>query len=53
MQRIIMALRRFDTVFQGQYFPSLSIKKLRRHTDRQGFEKIATTIVLDTDEHLL
>ena len=26
MQRIVMALRWLDTVFQGQYLPNLSIK---------------------------
>ena len=37
------AVRWLDTVFQGQYLPSLSIK----------FGKIATTVVLDKDKNLL
>ena len=43
-------LRWLDTVLQGQYLPSLSIK-LRRH--KQSFGKIATAVVLDEDENLL
>ena len=44
-------LRWLVTVFRGQYLPSLSINFLRRH--KQRFGEIATTVVLDKDEHLL
>ena len=39
-----------DTVFQGQYLPSLSINYGRGH--KQTFGKIATTVVLDKGENL-
>ena len=52
MQRIIMALRWLDS-FSGSITPKKVLKKLRHHTDRQRLGKIATTIVLDKDEHLL
>ena len=42
------SFRWLDTVFHGQYLPSLKLNKLRRH--KQRFEKIATTVVLDKDE---
>ena len=40
-------LRWLDTVFQGQYLPSLSINYVAI-----SFGKIATTVVLDEDENL-
>ena len=43
-------LRWLDTVFQGQYLPSLSINYVAVNKD---LEKIATTVVLDKDEDLL
>ena len=42
-------LRWLDTVFQGQYLPSLSINYVAINKD---FGKIATTVVLDKDENL-
>ena len=45
------SFRWLDTIFHGQYLPSLKLNKLRRH--KQRFEKIATTVVLDKDENLL
>ena len=39
--------------FSGSIPPKVEHEKLRRHTDKQRFGKIATTIVLDKDEHLL
>ena len=39
--------------FSGSIPPKFEHKKLRRHTDRQRFGKIATTIILGKDEHLL
>ena len=46
----IMVLRWLDTVFQGQYLPSLSINYVAKS---KVFGKIATTVVLDEDENLL
>ena len=43
-------LRWLDTVFQGQYLPSLSISYVAIN---KVLEKIATTVVLDEDENLL
>ena len=40
-------LRWLDTVFQGQYLPSLSINYVAIN---KVLEKIATTVVLDKDE---
>ena len=45
-----IAMRWLDTVFHGQYLPSLS-QKLRRH--KQSFGKIAIKVVLDEDENLI
>ena len=44
-------LRWLDTVFQGQYLPSLSINNVAINKDLEI--KIATTVVLDNDEKLL
>ena len=44
-------LRWLDTVFQGQYLPSLSINNVAINKDLEI--KIATTVVLDNDENLL
>ena len=43
-------LRWLDTVFQGQYLPSLSINYVAIDED---LEKTDTTVVLDKDETLL
>ena len=43
-------LRWLDTVFQGQYLPSLSINYV---SINKVLKKIATTVVLDEDENLL
>ena len=44
-------LRWLDTVFQGQYLPSLRIKNVAINKDLEI--KIASTVVLDNDENLL
>ena len=44
-------LRWLDTVFQGQYLPSLSINNVSINKDLEI--KIAPTVVLDNDENLL
>ena len=44
-------LRWLDTVFQGQYLPSLSINNVAINKDLEI--KIASTVVLDNDESLL
>ena len=44
-------LRWLDTVFQGQYLPSLSINNVAINKDLEI--KIASTVVLDNDEFLL
>ena len=43
-------IRWLDTVFQGEYLPSLNINYVAVNKD---LEKIATTVVLDKDEDLL
>ena len=46
-KQTVQAFRWLDTVFQGQYVPSLSINH------KQSFGKITTTVVSDKDENLL
>ena len=46
---IKMSLRWLDTVFQGQYLPSLSMNYVAIN---KVLKKIATTVVLDKDENL-
>ena len=45
--QVKLRLRWLDTVFQGQYLPSLNINYVAINKD---LEKNATTVVLDTDE---
>ena len=46
----VETVRWLDTVFQGQYLPSLSINYVAIN---KVLEKIATAVVLDKDENLL
>ena len=48
--RMAITLRWLDTVFQGQYFSSLSINYVAKN---KVFGKNATTVVLHKDENLL
>ena len=45
-------LRWYDTVFQGQYLPSLSINYMYV-TINKDLEKTASKVVLDKDQNLL